>query len=1401
MTRRYRRKSRLCALALAFLILPFRIEGAASTGQSNVVPGEMIVKIRAELVVTKGVPAEQQLRLKLQTAGLATEAVKLTPLLKAPFIDEFETVFLVRVSPSLAPQLLQTLAEDPDIDYVAPNHVFRVQQFSTNDSLLGEQWGLQAIRALKAWTITRGSPDVLVAVIDTGIDYTHPDLRDQIWINPGEDLNRNGRVDSTDFNQIDDDGNGFVDDIQGWDFTDAPNFIDLGDYLERDADPRDENGHGTAVAGIIAARGNNGQGIAGVAYGCRLMNLRAGTSLGFLEEDDVAAAVLYAVTNGARVINMSFGDVVVSPLLRDVIRYAYARGVILVASSGNSGTDEPHYPSGFSETISVGAVTRNRIVAGFSNYGISLDVVAPGQEIWTTRLDGGYQMFAGTSAAAPFVSGLAALILSRHPQWQPEQIRTILTTSAQDLGQTGWDEYYGAGLIDAYTALQIQEGSVARITYPRMDEGLSGGTIPIVGTAAGAFMDNVTLEFGTGNNPDSWNPLASLGKRQIVGDTLAFWNLASLPDTIYTLRLRIHNQNGRDIEDKVRVYLDRTPPVIRDVTLTPMIDGDRYSVLISFQVDDLSQAMLFWRIQGESTFNKIPLNYVTREHRYNFPEDYSSGRPVEFYLQAVNRSGLLSEKTEIYLFDFSPEPISELQLYEVPVLLPPGLLMSRMFDMNANGLREVAVSLYENGGQIGSMAIFEWGPGGFQQRFITDHRAIPRDVGDADGDGLMELLAGLGQWSFIYEATRPRQFPEQIVWIDTSNFWAARFADLDADGAMEIIGRRGEMWQVLENSGDNQFTFVDSLPNPTRGSNFTGVPHAEIGDFDADGRREVLFGDYDGDIYLYEAIGDNRFVAIWTDSLPLMDTIDFLTAGDFNGDGRTDFAVAAHSDPSLNKEHEFDARHWMARIYQSTGDNRYEPVWEQRFFGFFPPRDFDSGLGSGDLDGDGKDELILSLFPDLYLIQYDPAAQVYKSRWHFRTARSNTALIEDPGDGMRTLLFNDGEKFVGFRMAAPDDRPPPPIGFDAYPLSESEIRLTWRPLQGITQYQVYRGPQPDALNRLAVTHRPSYVDSAVISGKAYIYAVTAVDSSRSIPESQFSRFKKVVPGPGPKLLQATFLPPDHLTLLFSEPLSPEARNPVHFLVDSSIHPESVALTRGGQEAVLALGRIQPGTHRIVVRNVRDVDRTPISSGGNTAFFTVPGPEKKFYLVAATLISDRLIRLHFNLPVDPGLASEISRYELSEPLVLEKAAVDEKDSASVLLYLKKQRRIAPLGRNFKIRVRNLASRSGIPIEKGIGDVIGFTLAARNLDRVFVYPNPFIPARHKTVMIAGLTGVAEIKILDERGRPVASLREDDGNGGVPWDGKDETGTPLPSGIYIVYVTDGSGQKAFTKIALIR
>jgi subtilisin family serine protease len=331
------------------------------------------------------------------------------------------------------------LAHDPGVLAVSEDHRVRAT-FIPNDTYWGWQWGPALIDAPAAWNRTTGRADVVIAVLDTGIDLAHSDLAGQMWINPGEIPN----------NGLDDDGNDKVDDINGWRFN-----RDAGGGPDESNDVSDGYGHGTHVAGTIAAHGDNGLGVAGMAWGCRLMVLKVLDDSGDGWYSDVAAGLAYAVDNGARIANLSLGGPDDDSLMQDAIDYAHARGVLVVAASGNvyQGDYSVLYPAAYEHAVAVAATNSSDRRSSFSCYGPEVDLSAPGSSVYSTCLGSSYCYRSGTSMATPHVSGLAALIWSYHSTYTATQVTQLMFDTARDIEQPGWDPYTGWGRINARGAL------------------------------------------------------------------------------------------------------------------------------------------------------------------------------------------------------------------------------------------------------------------------------------------------------------------------------------------------------------------------------------------------------------------------------------------------------------------------------------------------------------------------------------------------------------------------------------------------------------------------------------------------------------------------------------------------------------------------------------------------------------------------------------------------------------------------------------------------------------------------------------------------------------------------------------------------------------------------------------
>ena len=353
---------------------------------------------------------------------------------------EAENICLISFdSPRKMKDVLDEFIADPDVLYAEPIYK-RHPCLTPTDSSFYQQWAYQNIQAEAAWDLETGDSSVVIAIIDTGVDWDHPDLAANIWQNSGE-IEGNG---------IDDDGNGYIDDVRGW------------DTASNDNDPMDTYGHGSHCAGISAAVTNNtktGTNVAGTAWNCLIMAVRAGDENGFYDSD-IVEAIHYAIDNGADVISMSLGGPYPSTTIQTACNLAYNNGIVVVAAAGNDNSSAKSYPAAYSSVIAVAATDSADQRASFSNYGSWVQLAAPGVSILSTLWNNTYDSWSGTSMACPFVSGAAGLVLSLDPTLTNAEVSQILIDNTDNIDaiNPGYAGQLGSGRLNLYRALSAVGG-------------------------------------------------------------------------------------------------------------------------------------------------------------------------------------------------------------------------------------------------------------------------------------------------------------------------------------------------------------------------------------------------------------------------------------------------------------------------------------------------------------------------------------------------------------------------------------------------------------------------------------------------------------------------------------------------------------------------------------------------------------------------------------------------------------------------------------------------------------------------------------------------------------------------------------------------------------------------------
>ncbi len=422
------------------------------------------------------------------------------------------------------------LASGKDVEWAEPNYCRDKQLAVPNDPYFrskgswgqdyDDQWAIKRVGFTEdeedsAWAMLPDEDElkpVVVAVVDSGLDWNHADIAwESIWRNEDEIPG----------NDKDDDGNGYVDDVIGWNFIDDDNV------------PFDYDGHGTFVTGIIAAATNNGRGIAGLNPAVRIMVLKALNAFGHSRASFVAEAIFYAANNGARVINVSVGGRGLTRVEQEAVRYATAKGAIVVVASGNEGIETKDYgPAGIPEAFTVATTDIDDRRASFSNWGQAVDIAAPGVDVLSLRArrtdlmlgipgveyspgaafvgaDRRYYRASGSSFAAPIVSAVASLLLAIHPEYTPTQVAHLLTQNARDIEVPGWDQLTGYGLLDARAALRGDpdrwiEARVEGVGAVQQDGKVY---IEVRGTADAGRFAGARIELAAPGSED-WKPVA-----------------------------------------------------------------------------------------------------------------------------------------------------------------------------------------------------------------------------------------------------------------------------------------------------------------------------------------------------------------------------------------------------------------------------------------------------------------------------------------------------------------------------------------------------------------------------------------------------------------------------------------------------------------------------------------------------------------------------------------------------------------------------------------------------------------------------------------------------------------------------------------------------------------------------
>lgn len=902
--------------------------------------------------------------------------------------------------------ILEDLKADPDVEFAEEDKVVTANS-GPNDPYLsssgswgqsyGDLWGIQKIGAPAAWNSSSGA-GVVVAVVDTGIDYNHPDIAGNVWTNTKE-IAGNG---------IDDDHNGYVDDVRGWDFVGSS-------YLtpHQSNNPIDHYGHGTHVAGTIAAVGNNGIGVIGVAWGAQVMAVKALDDTGTGTDSTLSQGILYAANNGADVISASWGGQGSSQAIGDAVNYAYNLGAVFVAAAGNSSEDALNfYPANLWNVITVAASDPNDNLASFSNYGSKIDVAAPGVDILSLQASGtqlgpvvspGYIRLSGTSMATPHVSGLAALILAANPEYSNEEVRQAVRSSATDVGPSGYDLSYGYGRENAAAAVGVAGALEAKISSPLNGTALQG-PITVSGVARGTGFSHYTLEYGSGSLPTSWTTLQS-GNAAVSG-VLGTFDPTSLPDSTYDLRLTVYNTSGQTFIDRVQVVAN---PILISSPVAPSAptssttfkNGAVISVTGNAVGANFQNFKVDWApgLDASSGWQTTGITLVG-----GGTAAVVAGPLASWNTSAIATAGYYTIRLTVNAASVSRQVVTI--VYLQPDLLStnwPQLLAESTYSsagvvpaLNPDGTIRLVAENPDSGPTPArfwtftptgaTQSAFLPGFGSFQQPAVANLDGNPGDEAVvADSNGIDVYRSDNSTYRLTttstLDYTRPQILIENLL---GNSQWETLALGSNFQNQSAYISA----WRADGSLLNNNFPIRVSDQNPV--NSWYNRTRLLTGDIDGDGKKEIVVWEgLSSSTFTVRLFANDGSPRTW--SVPVISGIpEAMAAADLDRNGKLETILAYYSGAQA-----------ILTVFQPDGTTR--PGWPVILPN--PNQNSQSFLAVADLNQDGYKEIVYS--HETYLYVFSDNGAIFSSQWPLQTTGFGYASVvigDVDGDGLPEIV-------------------------------------------------------------------------------------------------------------------------------------------------------------------------------------------------------------------------------------------------------------------------------------------------------------------------------------------------------------------------------------------------------------
>ena len=1274
---------------------------------------------------------------------------------------------------------------------------------------LSKSWYFQTCNIKSAWETSVGE-GIVVAVLDTGIDYYNNDFKETLWINVAEDINKNFRYDSWlhtddingvfgDIDGIDNDFNGYIDDVIGFDFVKeiVPTF---GDVLNMNGNPYDEHGHGTQVASIISA----------IAPASKIMGIRTHNAIGESDCIAIANGIIYAVLNGANIINLSSGETEDSPLIHTAIKFAVEMGVVVVCSAGNDGNTSPHFPSDYSEVISVGGINENEMRV--FNYGDFIDITAPAVNIYVGNKNNTYRTNNGTSFSAPIVSAICALLLSKNPNLSPNEVKTQLQLTARS--EMGWTPEFGGGIVDAKKCLEFVGKAILKIENPSRNEIIDiskENYLNIKGTIALPLFDSYVVRIRncreSRNNCD-WDTLISDQSLQVVSGELCSINLKEkiIPSGENIISVVCKLKSGKSIEERVNIFI-----VNSNINI---IEGKKEFVayynsnlvsIINVKTYIPTNAKLFYKNKNELEYKFInSVNYITNNHIFildNILSVLDTAYIVAQYGDIIQTTPMEFEYSSIEINN-----IKSAQIKKQPYTLPAGHLFKNA--INKDGQDNLIVSLFNNNGTPEKVKYFL---SQSDTMFCIDSTTYNGACVTIKNNCILSNYFGQIRW-YNY-------FDNRSILIGKENSWDSSFIgidliDLDNNDYIDIFYRdnNGNFFVALVDEytfvRKNLFNYFDFIKQ-----------NADIGLLKSHNQLATCFGNFYGDNKNYLAIVSTNdpylnIIEITSEGASLKKTLPlaghyhnelthknhnlshniFVCSADIDFDGIDELIYMYYGEINDTGDVLGANELWTLHIYKNENNNWIE-IASENILGVRVGNSYVNGLNVGDIDNDGADEILISVYPNLYVFKWDDEHKKIIPFWYYPECNSNVAVVGDFNrNGKNEICFNNFSEIIFFEFE--NYKPQSVFNFKGYSYNKNSASFYWESYADVlTEYELLL-IESDSLH--AGNFKPYYtfeknINISNLREQAYYTAFVRIkgDTIFYNPIEIFTN-KQTFP------ISAEAVNHKIIKIKFTDRISLDLNNNftgIRLIAEDSFFEinilSSVNLTDYDDSTLIVefSEEFLNGTYKLQIPVFTDIYGNPtlykeLLININIVFIPELFLTSLIYEPPLTLVVD------FSESVD-STALTTKNYTLYPYGGIENILL--LDSNVIKIFLSQNTQIYGRGKDYLLTAHsNITATSGSKMTTGAGNTLGFCISENNLDSVYIYPAPISLSKHTEAYIARLPNNTTIEILNQSGKIIKTLNETDGNGGIDWNLCDEQGNKCNVGIYFVRITFTNSEK---------